>query len=233
MHSTGFYRFDGIGVVVVSRPIRLFFDDQEPTYYIPTSRFKQIFGRFNRVWSTVEWCVSKGSTQATNNRILIFDVDHEGWWFDDVVASCLLKTETLAYQDLYYHGGYVGKVYQDYVGTNDNGAAISAHITTRAMSVQGAKGWLCMLRFLKAKVGVQPSGSITITYATSETTTLGAFGSISMVASGKNAVVQQYLDPALGTAFQFKFAQATLDVTFKLSEIQIFVTPLRLLEVLS
>lgn len=233
MHSTGFYRFDGIGVVVVSRPIRLFFDDQESAYYIPTSRFKQIFGRFNRVWSTVEWCVSKGSTQATNNRILIFDVDHEGWWFDDIVASCLLKTETLAYQDLYYHGGYVGKVYQDYTGTNDNGAAISAHITTRAMSVQGAKGWLCMLRFLKAKVGVQPAGSITITYAISETTTLGAFGSISMVASGKSAVVQQYLEPALGTAFQFKFAQATLDVTFKLSEIQIFVTPLRMLEVLS
>jgi hypothetical protein len=231
-HASGFHRFDGLGVVLISRGIRFLFDPLETSYYIPPSRYTYVQARFNRVWNTVEWCLSMGYQQATNNRIFIFDTEHEGWWIDDIVAASLLKTEDSSYTDLYYHGDYTGRVHQDYNGTSDNGTAISAYITTRAMQDKQYLGWLSMFRGYRVKLFTEASGTtITPSLAASYSTTLVTLATISPVASGYSAIMREYYDPTKGVAFQMKFANGTKDKTFEMSEIEIFLTPIRFTEV--
>ena len=227
MHATGFYRFDGIGIIYLSKNIRKFFDDKETSYVIPSSRYEAIQVRFQRVWSCVEWAVSMGSAQATNNRVAIFEIDHEGWWFDNIAVSAFLKTEGATYQDLWYHGNYVGKVYRDYNGTSDNGTAISAYITTRAQQGPGVVGWMMLVRGVRAKLDVQTAGSLTVQYAASGATSFSAYGTMLMTGSGKTFVVRDIYDALFGTAVQLKFSQAVQDYTFGISEIETFVTPVR------
>lgn len=226
MHATGFYRFDGIGIIYLSKNIRKFFDDKETAHFIPATRYEDIQGRFQRVWSCLEWTVTKGAVSA-NNLVLIFEIDHEGWWFDSMVVSAFLKTEGSTYQDLWYHGDYVGKVYRDYNGTSDNGTAISAYLTTRAHLVPGFPGWNMVLRGVRAKLDVQSAGSLTVQYALSGATSFTAYGTMLMTGSGYSFVVRDIYDPLFGTAVQFKLSQAVINQTFGLSELDIFVTPVR------
>jgi hypothetical protein len=228
LHATGFYRFDGIGVIYLSKNIRPYFDDTEATYYIPSIRYIDVQGRFNRVWSRVEWTVTKGTTPGTaNNQVLGFEIDHEGWWFDSIVASAFLKTESSTYQDLLYHGDYVGKVYRDDNGTSDNGTAISAYVTTRAQMGPGVVGWTMLTRGIRTKLDVQSAGSLTVQYALSGSTSFTSYGTMDMTGSGKTFVMRDIYDPLLGTAIQWKLLQSTKDYTFGLSEIETFVTPIR------
>jgi hypothetical protein len=226
MHATGFYRFDGIGIIYLSKNIRKFFDDKETAHFIPAARYEDIQGRFQRVWSCVEWTVSKGAVSA-NNFVLIFEIDHEGWWFDNMVISAFLKTEGATYQDLWYHGDYVGKVYRDYNGTSDNGTAISAYVTTRALQIPGYVGWTMVVRGVRAKLDVQTAGSLTVEYALSGATSFTAYGTMLMTGSGYTFVVRDIYDPLVGTAIQFKLSQAVKDYTFSISEFDVFVTPVR------
>ena len=226
-HSTGFYRFDGIGVVLLSKSVKHLFDDTKTIYYIPSARFDYIQGRFNRVWNTVEWTISMGSSQTTNNIVMIFDADHEGWWMDNIVACAFLKTETLSYQDLYYHGDYTGRVHRDYVGTNDNGAAISAYVTTGVRSAPELKGWLCMYRGLRAKFAVQAAGVLSVSYALSGATSFTALTTMSMVGAGKSAIYQTYFTPLQGVGIQLKFSNAVMDVSFSLTGYDLFAIPVR------
>jgi hypothetical protein len=227
MHASGFHRFDGLGAVLISRGIRFLFDPLETTYYIPPSRYPYIQARFNRVWNTVEWTVSQGSGQATNNKIYIFDTEHEGWWIDSIVAASLLKTEDSNYTDLYYHGDYAGKAHQDYTGTDDNGTAITASVTTRAMQDKQFLGWLSMFRGYRCKLFTESAGTVDVQVAAGYKTTFTDLGTISLVQTGQSAVIREYYDPILGTAFQMKFIQTTDNKTFALSEVEVLINPIR------
>jgi hypothetical protein len=227
MHATGFYRFDGIGVVLISKSIRHMFDDTQTSYFIPASRYASIQGRFNRVWNAVEWTVSKGSSQTTNNLVLIFDVEHEGWWMDDIVACSLLQTSSSTYQDLFYHGDYTGKVHRDYNGTSDNGTAISAYLTTRGYQEANYLGWLSLFRGMRAKLETATAGTVTVTYAQSGATSFTSLGSLSLIKADYTYVMEEYFEPLLCTSIQLKLAQATKDYSFSISEIELFITPVR------
>lgn len=231
-HASGFFRFDGLGVILISRGVRFLFDPLETTYYIPPTRYPYVQARYNRVWNTCEWCVSEGSGQATNNRIFIFDTEHEGWWIDDIAAASLLKTEDSNYTDLYYHGDYTGRVQQDYNGTSDNGTAISAYITTRALQDKQFLGWLSMFRGYRMKLGTESTGTVVdVQVASSFGTSFTDLGTISPVFSGRSAVMRDYYDPILGLAFQLKIAQSALNKTFELSEIELLLNPTRMIQV--
>jgi len=169
-----------------------------------------------------------GSSQTTNNRIMIFDVEHEGWWVDAIAAASLLKTESSTYQDLFYHGDYTGKVHRDYNGTSDNGTAISSYFITRGYQADGCYGWLSMLRGIRAKMTTQSAGSMTVTYgASGATAATTALGTMAMTNSGYNYVHQEIYDPIVGTSFRFKFAQSIKDYTYTVHQVEAFVTPIR------
>jgi hypothetical protein len=239
-HASGFHRFDGLGVVLISRGIRFLFDPLEPTYYIPPARYSYIQARFNRVWNTVEWTISTGGAtvnqswvpQATNNKIFVFDTEHEGWWIDDIVAASLLKTEDSAYTDIYYHGDYAGRVHQDYNGTSDNGTAITASITTRAMQDKQYLGWLSMFRGYRVKFFTEATGTVVdVQIAPSYGTSFTDLGNVSLVLATHSAVMREYFDPISGLAFQMKFIQSTKDKTFEMSEVELLLQPIRMIGV--
>ncbi len=237
MHSSGFYIFDGVGVACISTKIRSFFRDDLTAYFIPVARFSHVQGRWNRVWATVEWTVSMGSTQATNNRILLFDIEHQGWWIDNIAASGFAKVESGAWQDLWYHGDYGGKLFRDYNGTADDATAISAYLTTRGIQItipetastaqRAYIGWLLLMRGMKAKFKTEAATSMTVQYAASGATSFTTLGTMSLIQSGVSYIVRELFDPISGTSFQLKFSQAVKDYSFTLTEWEASVTPVR------
>lgn len=227
MHSTGFYRFDGIGVVLISTKIQKLFDPTDTTNMIPDARLDDIPGCFDRVENCVKWAVSRGSAATTNNLLAIFDVNYESWWFDDVVAASLLTSTDANYRDILYHGDYVGKVHHDHNGTSDNGTATSAYLTTRGFTMPQTPGVLFMFKGTRVKMDVQSAGSLTVTYAASGATSFTALGTMDMTNSGYNYTWGELYEPLLGTSMQLKFAQATKDYSFKLSELEAWVVPIR------
>lgn len=227
-HATGFYRFDGIGVTNLSvDKVRGFFDDTDTTNFIPTSRYAYVQGRFDRVHNTVEWTVSRGSAQTSNNLIIIFDVTCEAWYLDDIVAASLLKTISSAYQDLWYHGDYAGKVHRDQSGTSDNGTAISAYVTSRGFA-GNERGEKITFRGVKMLLDTVSSAStVTVSYAMSGNSSFTTLGTPSLVQSGTSHIWRDLYQPATGTCVQIKIAQATKDKTFTLYSIIPFIEKIR------
>ncbi len=158
---------------------------------------------------------------------MIFDVEHEGWWYDNIVAASLMKTESSTYQDIFYHGDYTGKVHRDYNGTSDNGTAISASFTTRGYQSSECLGWLSIFRGVRAKVKVKSAGSLTVTYGASGATSLSSLSTMAMTNSGYNYIHQEIYEPIVGTSFQLKFLQATKDYSFTVHQVEVFITPTR------
>ena len=218
-HSTGFYRFDGIGVTNLSVDrVRPFFDDTQTSYFIPTSRYDAVQGRFDRVHNTVEWTLSAGSAQTTNNMVAIFDVNAEAWYIDDIVAASLLKTISSSYQDLWYHGGYTGKVYRDQNGTSDNGTAISSYVTSRGFT-GSEPGTKITFRGVKLMLDTQTSGTVTLSYAMSGNSSFTTLSTPSLVQSGTSHIWRDSYNPGVGTCVQIKIVQNTLNGTFTLYSI--------------
>ena len=147
------------------------------------------------------------------------------------MAASLLKTEDTNYTDIYYHGDYAGKIHQDYNGTSDNGTAISAYVTTRAMQDKQFLGWLSMFRGYRTKLFTESVGTVDVQIAAGYKTTFTDLGTISLVQSGQSAVMRDYYDPILGVAFQMKFMQNTLDKTFEMSEVEVLLQPIRMIGV--
>ena len=227
-HATGFYRFDGIGVQNLSvDKVRGFFDDTDTTNFIPTSRYAYVQARFDRVHNTVEWTVSRGSAQATNNAIVIFDVGAEAWYMDDIVAASLLKTISSSYQDLWYHGDYAGKVHRDQNGTSDNGTAISAYVTSRGFA-GNERGEKVTFRGVKMLLDtVAAASTITVSYAMSGNSSFTTLGTPSLVQASTSHIWRDLYTPAIGTCVQIKIAQATKDKTFTLYSIIPFIEKIR------
>lgn len=224
VHSTGFYRFDGTTVVYISHLIENFFDDTDTTYFIPAARLQYIQGRFNRLHHCVDWTVSKGPNQTTNDWICSFDVNFEGWWFDDIVASSLLRTTGSYYQDLVYHGDYTGFVHRDWSGTNDDGTAITAFLTTRGF---GQKGQLSSFKLVATKLETASGGVVTVSYAKRGATSFTDIGTITSALSGYNYTWQALNVPLFTTTLQYKFTQSTKDYTFAMTGIRVNPKPIR------
>lgn len=227
-HATGFYRFDGVGVTNLSADkIPHFFDDTQTSYFIPTSRYVHVQGRFDRVHNTVEWTVSKGSTQATNNCIVIFDVVTESFYFDNIVAASLLKTISSSFQDLVYHGGYVGKAYRDQNGTTDAGTTITSYITTRGFVPAEQKGEQVVFRGAKLQVKSETATSLTVTYAMNGNSSLSTFFSPSLISTTSSCQWKDEYVVGPGTFAQLKILHSTSGATFTLYGITMFFQPAR------
>ena len=226
-HSTGFYRFDGIGVVQISGKIDPLFDSNDSTNLIPTTRLKYIEGRFNRTQGMVEWTVSRGSTQATNNLIACWDVNFECFFFQDIVAGCIATLIGANGEELYYHGGYVGKIYRDYNGTDDAGTLISSYLTTRGFQNPELPAWLLMYQGVLLLMQTQTANSLTVTYALNGNTSWTALGTFSMVYTAQSYTWQDIRVPIPGISLQLKLAFAVDDGTWELMAIKIPYTPMR------
>ena len=223
-HSTGFYKFDGVGVTLVSKQLNRFFDNRYSSYFIPITRLEYIQGRFDRTHNCVEWTVSKGSTQTTNNCICIFDIETESWWFDNIPAASLLKTTGASFEDLLYHGDYAGKVHQDWEGTTDNTVAISAYVTTRGF---GRKDILNVFRAVGTMLDVQTTGDVVVTYAKSGSTSFTSYGTLSPIRSGYTYTWQDLYVPVFGQSLVFKFLQETSGATFSMTGVRVEYSPIR------
>jgi len=90
------------------------------------------------------WCsFTKTSGETTNDRTLVMDwnrpyQDKFGklqypWFIYSIAANAFAEVDT-AGQDLLYHGGYVGKVYKNDTGTNDDGAAFNTNYSSKRLS---------------------------------------------------------------------------------------------------
>jgi hypothetical protein len=168
-----------------------------------------------------------GSAATTNNLLAVFDVNYESWWFDDVVAASIINTTDANYRDIIYHGDYTGRVHHDHNGTSDNGAAISAYLSTRGLALPQAPGTLSMFKGTRAKMKAESSGSVTVSYALSGATSFTSLGTMSMVNSGFNYVWGELYEPLVSTSVVLKYAQATKDLTFTLSEVEAWFSPIR------
>lgn len=235
MHSTGFYRFDGVGVTNLSNDkIGKFFDVAETSYFIPSTRYIDVQGRFNRYDNTVEWTVSKGSTQTTNNLIIIFDVLTESFFFDDIVAASFVKTVDSNYADLVYHGDYTGKVHRDMYGTTDNGVAVTAYFYTKGFGEQEKKGEKTVFRGVKLLVDTEASGTATIGYAMSGATSYTSLSStVSYVKAGVSSVWHDLFTSVNGSSVQISFTNSTSGVLFTLHNLQVLFDRGRRVEVSS
>lgn len=236
MHSTGFYRFDGLGVTNLNlAKCPHFFDANDSTNFIPASRWPYVQARFDRIHNSIEWTVSRGSSQTTNNFVCIFDIANESWFFDDVVAASFARVVGSSNEDLIYHGGYTGFVYRDQYGTTDATVAISSYIVTRGYTSAMAKGEKLVLRGLKALFDAESATSMTVTYGMSGTpaSSFSSMGSMSLVKSGVGHLWAELYVAASGTCAQFKLANSTSGVHYTLYELdclfskarEIYVSP--------
>jgi hypothetical protein len=229
-HSTGFYRFDGLGVILISRKMSPLFDTNDTTNQIPVGRLEYIEGRYHRLYNKIEWSVSKGSGQTTNNMVVVFDVDNECWDAPhDITAASLVQVIGSSDQELLYHGSYTGKVHRDYVGTSDNGTAISSYLTTRNYADSTLPGWEITFSVSSFLLETQASGSLTTQYAVSGNSSFTTYGtgSVSMVGSGKGYVWKRVGHPVFGTMFQLKLSQSTLNISWEIMGIRVNYTPVR------
>ncbi len=145
---------------------------------------------------------------------------------DDIVAASLLKTISSSYQDLWYHGGYVGKVYRDQNGTSDNGTAISAYLTSRGFIGQ-ERGDKITFRGVKLMLDTQAAGTVTLSYAMSGSTSFTTLSTPSLMQSGTSHIWRDSYNPGIGTCVQLKIAQSTLDATSTLYSIIPMIEKLR------
>jgi hypothetical protein len=227
-HSSGFYAFDGTQTLLISSSIQPFFQDREATYFIPITRLEYIQGRYNSVEGCVDWAISKGTGQATNNFILTFYPTSAAWFFHDY-AACSLATVTCADgQEAWYHGDYAGKLHNDYDNLYlDNGADVTAYITTRGYSGGTEKSLLNVFRTLQVRFLSQTSGTVTIT-AGVDGATLSAYGSgLSMVRTGSSYTWAIDHEPRYGNSIVFKLANATSGVPMEVTGIKVLVNPAR------
>ena len=225
-HSSDFFVFDGTQVLNVSMKIAPFFDPVQTTYYIPPSRFEDIQGRFVGETQSLEWTVSMGSSQTTNNRILTLFPGEESkpWFIHNIVAASLWAGPSTNGQEVYIHGDYTGKVHTDYTTTTDNGVAITSYITTGSFSSE-QKEVLLVCRGLQTIFDAESSGSITVTVGVSGTTTLSSYGTLSLIESGSSYARPKIYDPLYGRGFKFKLSSA---VPYGLYSITAFISPVRI-----
>jgi len=233
IHNTGVYMFDGTGTECVSKKIDNYFDPIDIARYIPTTRLSKIQGRFNSLRNCVEWTVSKGSTQTTNNHILVYysqqDVDGNemgAWFLHDYAASSLVTIQGLGLE-LYYHGGYVGKIYQDDTTFQDNSVDITSSLTTRGFSLDPTLGLLGMFRGIHLLVDSQTSGTLTITKSADGTTSFSSLGTVSMINTDKDHSWVEYLEPILGVSCQFKIVNTTTNIPMIIHSLYAVATPVR------
>lgn len=90
------------------------------------------------------WCSFTRISGATkNDRTVVMDYDRPyqdkfgkrqyPWFIYSIGANCFAEIN-LSGRALLYHGGYVGKMYLDDIGTNDNGVAISSNYRSKNYS---------------------------------------------------------------------------------------------------
>ena len=185
IHSSGFYVFDGTGVQNISKDkINPFFDSIDSTYFIPLTRLPYVQGRWNPVDKVVEWTVSKGSSQATNNFIITFNPEKKAWMFHDFVACSMMNLIGSNGETQAYHGDYSGRIHQANVGALDNSTAITSYLTTRGFS--GGKenqNLLCAYKGLQVRAKGQSSGVLVVDYTLDGLTDFSSFCTLSMVSS--------------------------------------------------
>lgn len=90
------------------------------------------------------WCsFTKTSGETTNDRTVVMDWERpyrDKWgklqypWFIHSIAANAFAEIDISGQDLLYHGGYVGKVYKNDTGTNDDGSAYSPTYKSKRIS---------------------------------------------------------------------------------------------------
>ena len=230
LHSTGFYRFDGLGVVLVSKKVSPLFDPNDSTNFLNPARYEYVEGRYNRLYNQVEWTISRGSTQTTNNLVVVFNIDLETWDSPyDIPMASLVSVIDSTNQEFLYHGGYVGKVYRDFNGTTDNGVAISSYFTSRAYFDREAVGYLLAFRGIQLLLEAQSANSLTVQYAAGGVTSFSTFGAgtTSMVRSGTGYTWNTLISPFLGTMAQFKLSFSTSGGSWEFTKIRVLNTAVR------
>lgn len=85
------------------------------------------FGDDNALW----WSVAFGEGQSTNNRILRWDLDNNGWVLYDIPANGFL----IRNQDLYIGSADAGKIYKFGDTDSDDGTAIESYWKSKDFSL--------------------------------------------------------------------------------------------------
>ena len=222
LHSTGFYRFDGIGVVYISGKIQKLFDKTDSAA-IPDDMLSKVQGRFDRVNNCVEWIVRSGSG-TQNNLKLIFDINSESWYVDTFTASAIATVSDAYSRDLQYHGDYSGYVYRDNYGNTDDGSTINAYIQTRVYTIKESPVLDYVFRGMTSRFDTEDSGSVTVSAATSGYTTFTNVDTVNLVKSGYNFVEKEYHCSMFCNGVALKFSSSN---EFTLTRIETRLVPVR------
>jgi hypothetical protein len=73
----------------------------------------------------------------------------------------------------------------------------------------------------------ETAGDLTVSYALSGATSFTSLGTMSMINSGYNYVWGELYEPLVNSSIILKYAQATKDYTFTLSEVEAWFVPIR------
>jgi hypothetical protein len=84
-----------------------------------------------------------------------------------------------------------------------------------------------MFKGTRAKMTAQTAGSLTVSYALSGATSFTSLGTMTMINSGYNYIWGELYEPLVCTSICLKYAQATKDYTFTLSEVEAWFVPIR------
>jgi len=185
VHSNGFQSFDGAGVQNISdEKVGSLFDSNNTTWFIPLTRLPYVQGRWNSLDKVIEWSVSKGSTQATNNLIATYNPEGKAWMFHDFIACSMGNLVGTNGELQAYHGDYSGRLHQANAATTDNGVAVTSYLTTRGFSGGNEnQNLLCAYRGIQVRAKGQSSGVLVVDYTLDGLTDFSSFCTLSMVSS--------------------------------------------------
>ena len=227
VHSNGFYSFDGTGVQNISTDkINSFFNPRDTTNFIPLTRLPYVQGRWNPQDAVVEWTISKGSAQATNNFIVTYSPEKKAWMFHDFVACSMGNLVGTNGEMQAYHGDYTGKLHQANAATTDNSVAITSYVSTRGFSGGELKNLLCMYRGIQIRAKAQSSGSLVVSYALDGASSFSSFCTISMEGSS-SFIWLPFYDPLHGLSLIYKITNSTSGVIPIINELKVPFNPIR------
>jgi len=226
VHSSGFYAFDGTGVQNISKDkISSFFNSTNSTYFIPLTRLPYVQGRWNPIDKVVEWSVSMGSSQATNNLILTFNPEKKAWMFHDFAACSMMNIVGSNGETQAYHGDYTGRIHRANAAALDNSTPITSYFSTKGFSNEKTNVY-SVFKGIQLRAHGQDAGTLSISYAVNGNASFTSYTSLSLIDTN-SFLWCSYYNPLNGFSIMFKFTNTTSSVMPVINELIIPYSPVR------